>query len=56
MPPVLVDAWLPRAAEHHPDRPAVNALTYAELLGEVDATARRLAGRGVRAGDRVGIA
>ena len=53
---VLVDAWLPRAAEHHPDRPAVNALTYAELLGEVDATARRLAGRGVRAGDRVGIA
>ena len=56
MPPVLVDAWLPRAAEHHPDRPAVNALTYAELLGEVDATARRLAGRGVRARDRVGIA
>jgi non-ribosomal peptide synthetase component F len=53
---VLVDAWLPRAAERHPDRPAVNALTYAELLGEVDATARRLAGRGVRAGDRVGIA
>ena len=56
MPSVLVDAWLPRAAERHPDRPAVNALTYAELLGEVDATARRLAGRGVRAGDRVGIA
>jgi O-succinylbenzoic acid--CoA ligase len=53
---VLVDAWLPRAAERHPDRPAVNGLTYAELLGEVDATARRLAGRGVRAGDRVGIA
>jgi o-succinylbenzoate---CoA ligase len=53
---VLVDAWLPRAAERHPDRPAVNALTYAELLGEVDATARRLAGRGVRARDRVGIA
>ena len=53
---MLVDAWLPRAAERHPDRPAVNALTYAELLGEVDATARRLAGRGVRAGDRVGIA
>ena len=56
VPPVLVDAWLPRAAERHPDRPAVNALTYAELLGEVDATARRLAGRGVRAGDRVGLA
>jgi o-succinylbenzoate---CoA ligase len=53
---MLVDAWLPRAAEHHPDRPAVNTMTYAELLGEVDATARRLAGRGVRAGDRVGVA
>jgi o-succinylbenzoate---CoA ligase len=53
---VLVDAWLPRAAERHPDRPAVNAMTYAELLGEVDATARRLAGRGVRAGDRVAVA
>jgi O-succinylbenzoic acid--CoA ligase len=56
VPFVLVDAWLPRAAERHPDRPAVNALTYAELLGEVDATARRLAGRGVRAGDRVAVA
>ncbi len=53
---MLVDAWLPRAAERHPDRPAVNALTYAELLGEVDATARRLVGRGVRARDRVAIA
>jgi O-succinylbenzoic acid--CoA ligase len=53
---VLVDAWLPRAAARHPDRPAVNALTYAELLSEVDATARRLAGRGVRPFDRVGIA
>jgi O-succinylbenzoic acid--CoA ligase len=56
VPCVLVDAWLPRAAERHPDRPAVNALSYAELLGEVDQTARRLAGRGVRARDRVGIA
>jgi O-succinylbenzoic acid--CoA ligase len=53
---VLVDAWLPRAAARHPDRPAVNALTYAELLAEVDATARRLAGRGVRPRERVGIA
>jgi O-succinylbenzoic acid--CoA ligase len=53
---VLVDAWLPRAAAHHPDRPAVNALSYADLLGEVDETARRLAGRGVRARDRVAIA
>jgi O-succinylbenzoic acid--CoA ligase len=53
---VLVEAWLPRAARRHPDRRAVNALTYAELLAEVDAAARRLAGRGVRAGDRVAIA
>jgi O-succinylbenzoic acid--CoA ligase len=53
---VLVDAWLPRAAARHPDRPAVNALSYADLLGEVDETARRLAGRGVRARDRVAIA
>jgi O-succinylbenzoic acid--CoA ligase len=53
---VLVDAWLPRAAARHPDRPAINALTYADLLAEVDATARRLAGRGVRPFDRVGIA
>jgi O-succinylbenzoic acid--CoA ligase len=52
---VQVDAWLPRAARRHPDRLAINALTYAELLAEVDATARRLAGRGVRTGDRVAI-
>jgi O-succinylbenzoic acid--CoA ligase len=53
---VQVDAWLPRAAARHPDRLAINALTYAQLLAEVDATARRLAGRGVRVGDRVAIA
>jgi len=53
---VQVDAWLPRAAARHPDRLAINALTYAQLLAEVDATARRLAGRGVRHGDRVAIA
>jgi O-succinylbenzoic acid--CoA ligase len=53
---VQVDAWLPRAAARHPDRLAINELTYAQLLAEVDATARRLAGRGVRVGDRVAIA
>jgi O-succinylbenzoic acid--CoA ligase len=53
---VQVDAWLPRAAARHPDRLAINALTYAQLLAEVDATARRLAGRGVRPRDRVAIA
>jgi o-succinylbenzoate---CoA ligase len=56
VPCVHVDAWLLRAARRHPDRPAINALTYAQLLAEVDGTARRLAGRGVRPGDRVGIA
>jgi o-succinylbenzoate---CoA ligase len=53
--PVLVDAWLPRAAARHPDRRAVNRLTYAQLLGEAALTARRLAGRGVGPGDRVGL-
>jgi len=53
---VQVDAWLPRAAQRHPDRLAINELTYAQLLAEVDATARRLAGRRVRVGDRVAIA
>ena len=52
---MLVDAWLPRAAARHPDRPAINRLTYAQLLGEAARTARKLAGRGVGAGDRVGI-
>ena len=52
---MLVDAWLPRAAARHPDRPALNRLTYAQLLGEAAAVARRLAARGVSAGDRVGL-
>ena len=53
---VLVDAWLPRAAAARPDVPAVNALRYADLLVAADAGARRLAARGARAGDRVGLA
>ncbi|MGZ6644173.1 MAG: AMP-binding protein [Solirubrobacteraceae bacterium] len=53
---MLVDAWLPRAAQRHPDRRAVNDLTYEDLLVRADAIARRLAGRGVRKGDRVAIA
>jgi O-succinylbenzoic acid--CoA ligase len=52
---VLVDAWLPRAAERHPDRAAVNRMTYAQLDREAARAARRLAARGVRAGDRVGL-
>jgi o-succinylbenzoate---CoA ligase len=53
---VLVDAWLPRAAARHPDRRAINALTYAELDEAAAAAGRRLAARGVRAGDRVALA
>jgi o-succinylbenzoate---CoA ligase len=53
---VLVDAWLPRAAAARPGVPAVNALRYADLLLAADAGARRLAARGARAGDRVGLA
>jgi O-succinylbenzoic acid--CoA ligase len=53
--PVLVDAWLPRAAARHPDRPAVNALTYARLEREATRAARRLTARGVGPGDRVGL-
>lgn len=33
-----VPAWLPRAAAAHPDRPAINALTYSALLTRVEAT------------------
>src|SRR5215218_6110117 len=54
--PVLVDAWLPRAAAARPGVPAVNALRYADLLAAADAGARRLAPRGVRAGARVALA
>jgi o-succinylbenzoate---CoA ligase len=53
--PVIVDSWLPRAAGSHPDRPAINRLTYVQLLGEASRTARRLAGVGVGERDRVGI-
>jgi o-succinylbenzoate---CoA ligase len=53
--PVLVDAWLPRAAARHPDRLAVNRMTYVRLEREATRAARRLAARGVRAGDRVGL-
>ncbi len=50
---MLVDAWLVRAAAAQPHRPAVGALTYAALLDLARAGARRLAARGVGAGDRV---
>jgi o-succinylbenzoate---CoA ligase len=53
--PVLVDSWLRRAAARHPERAAVNRMTYAQLEREAGRAARRLAGRGVRRGDRVGL-
>ena len=55
-----VQAWLPRAAERRPDATALvvggRTLSYAALLDDADAAARRLHARGARAGDRVGIA
>ncbi len=53
---MLVDAWLPRAARAHPERPAVNGMAYAELLGAAREVAAALAARGVRSGDRVALA
>jgi o-succinylbenzoate---CoA ligase len=53
---VPADLWLLRAARRHPERAAIDDLTYAELLARADDDARRLAGAGVRPGDRVAIA
>ena len=53
---MLVDAWLPRAARAHPQRAAVNALTYAELLLAAREAAAGLACRGVQPGDRLALA
>lgn len=49
-----VDAWLPRAALAHPDRPAVNGVTYAQLHERARRAAAGL--DGVAPGDRVAIA
>jgi O-succinylbenzoic acid--CoA ligase len=56
----VIGAWLPRAATAFPERPAVQterdgAVTYAELHARAATAARRLAARGVRRGDRVGL-
>ena len=60
----LAQVCLDRWAAEAPDRPAVvwegedgevRRLTYAGLRAEVDAMARLLEGRGVAAGDRVGV-
>jgi O-succinylbenzoic acid--CoA ligase len=55
-----VDDWLARAAEALPHQPALIAngrvATFAELERDARATARRLAGLGIGAGDRVALA
>jgi o-succinylbenzoate---CoA ligase len=52
-----VEDWLSRSARRAPDRVALRApgaeVTWAELDAAASRTARRLAARGVRAGDRV---
>ncbi|MFD6064105.1 Pls/PosA family non-ribosomal peptide synthetase [Rhodococcus wratislaviensis] len=57
-PRTLLDI-LEATARRHPDAPAIDdgdaTVTYAELMVQVRAGARRLASKGVRAGDRVGI-
>ena len=57
-PRTLLDI-LDATAHRYPDAPAIDdgeaAITYAELIEAVREGARRLAGRGVRAGDRVGV-
>jgi O-succinylbenzoic acid--CoA ligase len=53
---VQAELWLLRAARRHPERRAIDDVTYAELLARVDDAARRLAGAGVGPGDRVAIA
>lgn len=56
---MLVESWLLRAADRRPDHEALSgpgyALTYAELLAEVDDVARALAAAGARRGERVGL-
>ena len=51
-----VEPWLPRAAAARPDHPAINELSYAELLDRARRAAGGLAAAGVRRGDRVGLA
>ncbi|MGJ6968487.1 AMP-binding protein [Streptosporangium sp. G11] len=54
-----LDGLLARSARRHPDRPALaegdRVWTYEELDRAVEELARRLAGRGLAPGDRLGI-
>jgi o-succinylbenzoate---CoA ligase len=47
---VKVDAWLPRAAARRPDHPAINRVTYTELLDRAS-----VAAGGMEPGERVPI-
>ena len=51
-----VESWLERAARRHPERLAVGATRYAQLARRARGAAAELAARGVRGGDRVGLA
>src|SRR5438067_1338534 len=55
-----IPCWLADAAARAPGHPAVETtdgtVAYADLLDRADTTARRLAARGARAGDRVALA
>jgi O-succinylbenzoic acid--CoA ligase len=51
-----MDHWLQKAAAMHPERPAVNELTYAELHDAALRVAGALVARGVRPGERVALA
>ena len=51
-----MEPWLVRAAAMHPDRSAVNGLTYAELETRARAAAGALRELGVGPGDRVALA
>jgi O-succinylbenzoic acid--CoA ligase len=50
-----IGCWVRRAARARPTVQALDAVTYAELDARVDAGAAALAGRGLRAGDRLGL-
>ena len=56
LPCASVDHWLLRATAMHPERPAVGALTYAELERRARRHAGALIERGVTPGNRVGLA
>jgi O-succinylbenzoic acid--CoA ligase len=54
-----IPCWLVAAADRAPEHPAIEtaaeAVAYADLLGRADTAARRLAARGVTAGQRVAL-